>query len=552
MRVRTLLSVAGLMAAASLVFRLRLGRSPVRPDSDGWYTVIVDLPGNRVRTDALPAPLEDLGDLIEVQTADAPGGRGTAISVHIRRPESPEGTEFITSRISSDDPRQAVPRALREAKHIIEVGDVSGREPPSQRHGRGTPAGKLLEDGGAVTAPGTGAKSPSTAPRRSQLPSLTGLRWVAALFVFGYHTGNMGYFPGAGHMMMRTIFGAGTTGVSLFFILSGFVLTWAYDERTSFLAFWRRRFARIVPVHLVALGGALILASTIVPSIRTANPWAVVANATLLSSWNPAWWQAGNPVSWSLVCEAFFYLAFPLVIRPFLNLRRCQTWAAAVAALVLVFAVPAFHTQLPAVIGANSSPLGRFPEFLLGVALGRLISCGFWRGPALWSAAMIAVTGYVIDTLSPTSAFTNTGYTAIGFSLLIASLARADEEGRRTFLAHRWLVHLGTLSFSFYLVHLLILQSIGSLWPGSRPALTVGPGSALTALAMAVSIAAAHLLHTFVEKPARRALTSPRRRYAVDARVMAVEDQTGGEELLLQGVSRPTLSLSGRRERVDS
>lgn len=244
--------------------------------------------------------------------------------------------------------------------------------------------------------------------------------------------------------------------------------------------------------------------------IRTVNPWAVVANATLLSCWNPAWWQAGNPVNWSLVCEAFVYAMFPVVIRAIRPLGRWQMWAVTVLALGMVIAVPALNSQLPPFFGANSSPIARFPEFLLGVALGRMISARFWRGPRLWAAA-VAVTGYIVDSVSAALAFTNVGYTVVGFAPLIAALARADVEGRRTIRAGRRLVHLGTLSFSFYLVHVLILQSIGSLWPGSLP--TLPPLSALTlsGIALVISIAVAQVLHSFVEKPARRALIGPRK-----------------------------------------
>src|SRR3712207_2880383 len=94
--------------------------------------------------------------------------------------------------------------------------------------------------------------STAEAPRVA-LPSLTGMRFVAAFMVF------------CGHAMAENLFGddsvnralvnpalAGSfTGVSFFFVLSGFVLTWSARDDDTKRRFWRRRFWRIYPVHLV-------------------------------------------------------------------------------------------------------------------------------------------------------------------------------------------------------------------------------------------------------------------------------------------------------------
>nr|WP_232536640.1 acyltransferase [Curtobacterium flaccumfaciens] len=149
------------------------------------------------------------------------------------------------------------------------------------------------------------------------LPSLTGLRWVAAFGVFAYHVRNLRYFDGNAQTTLSAVVGSGDTGVSLFFMLSGFVLAWS--DRTdgdsagplrAALHFWYRRAARIWPLHLVAVLAAIVVGATLMPSIRTTSPVALVANVLLVNAWHAPWWQAGNPVSWSLACEAFFYLTF--------------------------------------------------------------------------------------------------------------------------------------------------------------------------------------------------------------------------------------------------
>ncbi|MFF1631956.1 acyltransferase, partial [Streptomyces sp. NPDC058272] len=68
-----------------------------------------------------------------------------------------------------------------------------------------------------ATATSTAHPPPALLPA---LPSLTGLRWVAALLVFGLHVQNFRYFGAAGDRILRWGFGAGAAGVSFFFMLS--------------------------------------------------------------------------------------------------------------------------------------------------------------------------------------------------------------------------------------------------------------------------------------------------------------------------------------------
>ena len=339
------------------------------------------------------------------------------------------------------------------------------------------------------------------------LHSLTGLRWVAAFVVFGYHVMNMGYFSGIAQDLMGHVFGAGATGVSLFFVLSGFVLVWSHKAGVSAPLFWRRRLARIYPLHVVTLVIALIVAATLVPWIRTTDPSAIVANLLLVSAWYTPWNQAGNPVSWTLVCEAFFYLMFPLIMLVLPRLNRLLLGVGAVALIALVFVTPFVVAQFP-FLSANSWPVARIPEFMIGMVLAQLMRSGIWRGPGILVSTIVLVAGYILVLANPYSPLTLAGFTIIGFAMIVAALARADIEGRRTVLATRPLVFLGTVSFAFYLVHLLTLQSIKSFWPGP-PSLPVLPALALTLLAFAVGLGVAWALHVIVEKPGRRLILAP-------------------------------------------
>ncbi|MBM7389894.1 acyltransferase family protein [Clavibacter phaseoli] len=342
------------------------------------------------------------------------------------------------------------------------------------------------------------------------LPSLTGLRWIAAFVVFAYHVSRLGFLEGDRQIQYSSLVAAGGVGVSLFFMLSGFVLAWADRPGGSALAFWRRRFARVYPLHAVTLLVALLLAATLLPQIRTGSGKAVVANALLVSTWHSPWWQAGNPVSWSLVNEAFFYLVFPLLILPLRRASAAVLWALSAIALAILLAMPYLLPLFPGGLRTDVWPPARLPEFVLGVLVAMLMRRGAWRGPRLALPAALAVAGYVVSTANQDSRFALTGFTALGFALLLAALARRDIEGRPTFLASRRWVFLGEISFAFYLVHVLVMQSVVALWPDALPRSTAaGVVLALASLVIATLVAAA--LHRLVEVPAQRALAGKRR-----------------------------------------
>jgi uncharacterized membrane protein len=101
---------------------------------DRWHVVTVNRSPEEVSSEKpLPGPLAELGDKIEVQIRPAPGDKGTEIAARLREPV-PSGLSRVQARISGDDPRQSLQRALREAKQLLETGEVlSPDRPPSTK-----------------------------------------------------------------------------------------------------------------------------------------------------------------------------------------------------------------------------------------------------------------------------------------------------------------------------------------------------------------------------------------------------------------------------------
>ena len=110
--------------------------------TDRWHAITVNRPPEEVSPDGrLPDPLANLGDGIEVRVQPAPGDRGTEIHARVRG-SVPSGASGVQARISGEDPRQALRRALRETQWLLETGEVLS--PDTKPTTKPTPGGKLL------------------------------------------------------------------------------------------------------------------------------------------------------------------------------------------------------------------------------------------------------------------------------------------------------------------------------------------------------------------------------------------------------------------------
>lgn len=181
---------------------------------------------------------------------------------------------------------------------------------------------------------------------------LTSMRFLAALAVIAHHT--VGFKPGYG-------------GVSLFFVLSGFVLAHSYAHRVETAAqrvfFWKGRIKRIWPAHIVTMAFAIPLG---VPTLGV-----LIANALLLQGWTPdsAVYFSLNAVSWSLCAEAFFYFCFPFIAR--IKTALVIAILCAVTAGALYATLQGFDPKLSHAL-FYINPVFRIPEFMAGIVLARI------------------------------------------------------------------------------------------------------------------------------------------------------------------------------------
>ena len=126
-------------------------------------------------------------------------------------------------------------------------------------------------------------------------------------------------------------FKEGFVGVSFFFVLSGFIITYNYQEKlltktTTKRTFWVARIARIYPLHLLTLLIAACIGGYVQYSDTTDWIKHFVASTFLLQPFFPSadYFFSFNSPSWSLGCEQLFYFCFPFVIPFLITLLKQQ------------------------------------------------------------------------------------------------------------------------------------------------------------------------------------------------------------------------------------
>ncbi|KPH06955.1 acyltransferase (plasmid) [Rhizobium acidisoli] len=323
--------------------------------------------------------------------------------------------------------------------------------------------------------------------RPDYIPSLDGLRGIAALLVVLAHVGLI--FPSASEHLTAM----GTEAVGLFFALSGFLMAHLYGSRPvtkeNVLDFLVSRFARIYPVYLAAVLLVAILSG--MQNLDFVQPITggtdLIRHVLLLGS---------SGVFWSIPPEIQFYLLFPIL---WLCLARPQRYSGLIVGFAVVVVVDGL-LELP---GPGIMLLSKLPYFLFGALAGKMHSYG-----DKWTLS--ALTG--IFTLFLLAAFFTYRHLVPGFSpefwslqsafaaaIIVALVARQPPIAAHV-LAAAPMRFLGTISFSLYLFHVPIMFLV------HRSFESLMPEASLIAVALVIAVGGAWFLHETIEVPSRRLL----------------------------------------------
>jgi peptidoglycan/LPS O-acetylase OafA/YrhL len=300
--------------------------------------------------------------------------------------------------------------------------------------------------------------------------------------------------------------------VDLFFVLSGFILTYVYRAKFSstlktadFLGFMKYRFARLYPVHLITMLVMLVLfvvgrrLGTLPTHTQAFTPLSTVANLTLTQAWFPPYVAAMNGPAWSISAEWFAYLLFPLTYFSLNRTTPLWPWL-----VIAISATLSFNRQDP------SQLLQIALDFPVGMAAFAIYSkfghkTGRWGSFA--AVGMIIASTYLLSSTDPTpldkihtGGHLRTGIILAAVLLLISLAARKDALGR--LLSTRAAVYAGEISYSVYMCHWAVWTILRKGLPHFHAFQSI-PHVTLMLMAAMVTILCSILCYHFIEVPGR-------------------------------------------------
>lgn len=334
--------------------------------------------------------------------------------------------------------------------------------------------------------------------RPELLPALTGLRFLLALWVIVNHlTGPGGMLDAQARALPYFFYSflrGGYEAVTTFFVLSGFVLMRSYAStiwtRGNLLRYGVGRIARVYPVYALSL----LAVAPFIAEDRTSGKGRVLAeHIALVQGWLGPLTVNWNTPAWSLSCEMFFYLVFPLAA---MAMRRAA-WRGAFA----VAAVACCLTRVMWWLGVPDGvkPLVHLADFLMGIAAAHAFALlPKWRRPSTGAwlylpAGALGALAIAYPTALPGFLDLNSALRPLN-ALLLIGLALGGGVVART-LSTQPAVYLGKASYAMYILH------VPALWWYGRWSRTQ---SAPVYLAAVIAISA--LVYGLIEEPANRYL----------------------------------------------
>jgi peptidoglycan/LPS O-acetylase OafA/YrhL len=388
---------------------------------------------------------------------------------------------------------------------------------------------------------------PSTSAAAAPKPflaALTGVRAFAAFWVLAMHVfavlGTLVPAPIA--PILGFVTRPGFLGVDVFFVLSGFIISYNYAHvfAEGFdLSRWGRflwaRLARIYPVHfvlLVALAVAVLGLGFGHGGQIEEERWSIrglLTSLLLIHAWvgdKDVW----NAVSWSISAEWLAYLCFPLLSAIALAITRRLGPRAAWGVLMMAAAVQAMYATANRYVGYSLPALPALQivgEFLAGCMTFRIFAGQ--RG----TPRVAAYPGAILLTLTVVAAsFARFGVPPHWAVVLVPPmlLGLAGQRGRLSrILSHPWTVYWGKVSFALYMTHYLWLWVIQTAVPVSRLATydvawRIGFGLLYVLPPFVIAMAT----YQVIEEPARRRIAGIVRRPATAGRDAAVRNTAMG------------------------
>ncbi|OBG20726.1 acyltransferase [Mycolicibacterium celeriflavum] len=366
--------------------------------------------------------------------------------------------------------------------------------------------------------------------RTGEIRALSGLRIVAAVWVVLFHFRPLleESVPGF-RSALAPLLNCGAQGVDLFFMLSGFVLTWNYLDRMGPSFSWRAtlhflwsRLARVWPVYLVTMHlAALWIIFTLhighvpSPAADTLTATNYIRQALMVQLWFVPFFDGSSwdGPAWSISAEWLAYLLFGALILVIFRIARA-TRARGLIALAFVATMPPILLLLAT--GLFYTPWSWLPRIVMQFTAGALVCAAVrklqpsdrTRRAAGYAAVLlggaIVVILYLLDAHPLPKITDGAGLVDVLFVPLLFTLAIGSGT-LPWLLSLQPIVYLGHVSFSLYMVHELVHTTWN--WLVAQFELHLSPdftGKLIMVALLGAALTGAVMLYHFVEEPARK------------------------------------------------
>lgn len=289
---------------------------------------------------------------------------------------------------------------------------------------------------------------------------ITGLRAIAAMMVVCIHTGGFSEFGWIGQNVTE----AGKYGVQVFFVISGYTIAATWYSGNGYRDFLVRRMARIAPTYwaIIAIAAILFHAGLIpAPHFLTEfgmemGSYNLLMHASFLSFLDYRIANSVLGVEWTIPIEVFWYAVMPLLLARVTSLRGFAMWL--VRLLFLAAFTRAVFGALDVSVAAKWFPTTFGAYFLIGAACYHVRSAGWHRvsrgaGVVMWGAVGLFIA--VLIAAPPG------GGALIGLATAGILISRKDSTGGGVWLDSLPMRFGGTISYSVYLWHLVVVALLG-------------------------------------------------------------------------------------------
>ena len=328
-------------------------------------------------------------------------------------------------------------------------------------------------------------------------------------------------------------FNGGFSGVDVFFVISGFLITTYLVEKLSqgslsLREFYFRRAKRILPMALLVLvitvGASFYFLNGVkATQVATDSFWSAIFLENLhLIQQSADYFNHGFAVSpvqhyWSLAVEEQFYLVFPLLLilfSKFLRKASKRGWLVSVAALVASLSAASLVLAISQGAGASSGSYFSSGTRAYEIGLGALLALAMLGAKVTLKRVWANVSGLVgLGAIAASSLLLNgsQGFPGalallptLGTALLIAAGSSVQSSVVSRFLAWKPLVFVGKISFSVYLIHWPLIVFGQQLLPELASSWAFAPVVLVATFALSV------LAYALIERPTRQIQLKPR------------------------------------------